>query len=421
MTTSTICIEPGLPILAEIEYTLKIFSINKRINLIFSPSGLRIGVSNESNIKLSKNFVSNFTQQKFSFIDNLAQSGFIEHPDGTPDYLSTAFYMLACLQEYDQTSNLDSLKRFKFSNSYQWHFKNAEQNIVQFCFDKLAETLAIRPIDEPTRFFLSHDIDSVYGSLLQDGFYAFKRGRLDILLKLIFNVALNKPDWLNIDQIINIESEYDFRSTFFWIVRKGKEQGLINADYRFKSSTIQNNLKQVANRGFENGLHKSVSAATFEEELAAFTNKPVSNRYHYLKFNLPEGFNALEDSGLKMDASLGFAETMGFRNSYGLPCNPFNIKERRPYSFVEVPLHVMDRTFFQYNPLTPVKAKQTIIDFLEKNRKNCVLSILWHNNFFTNYKFNGYLGMYKGILTYIRENNFNTITQEELIKNYSIH
>lgn len=421
MTTTAISIQSNLPILAEIEYTLKIFSVNKRVNLTTSSSGFRIGDSEEANIKLSKNFISNFVQKKLAFTDNLAQSGFIENSDGTPDYLSTAFYMLACLQEYDSASNLDLLGRFKFSNSYQWHFKNAEQNIVQFCFDKLAEQLVIRSEDEPTRFFLSHDIDSVYGSLLQDGFYAFKRGRLDLILRLFFNVVINRPDWLNIDQIIKLESDYDFRSAFFWIVRKGKEQGLINADYNFKSSQIQSNMRQVANRGFENGLHKSVSSTSFEEELTAFANKPISNRYHYLKFNLPEGFDAIEHSGLKIDASLGFAETMGFRTSYGQPYNPFNIKERRPYSFVEVPLHVMDRTFFQYNPMTTVKAKQTIIDFLEKNNKNCVLSILWHNNFFTNYKFKGYLDIYKGILTYIRENNFNTITQEELIKNYSIH
>lgn len=414
-------IDPLLPVVPELHYTLMQFAANKNIKLEFNTNGLRVSDSEHAAIRISKKFAANFTARKFSHHENLGPSGFIELENGQPDYLSTAFYMLACLQEYDASQPADRLGRFKFENSYQQTLKLATENRVQFCFDKLAEKIRIPSTDIPSRFFLSHDIDLVYGSLLQDGFYAFKRGRLDIILKLLMNVAISRPDWLNIDKIMALESEYDLRSTFFWIVNKGKAGGLENADYDFNSVKIQRLIKKVEESGFENGLHKSISSDTFQQELDRFEKRPISNRYHYLKFNLPGGFDAIEHAGLKLDASLGFAETIGFRNSYGQPYNPYHLKERRAYSFVEVPLHVMDRTFFQYEKKSPAEARQQVINFFEKNNRNCVLSVLWHNNFFTNYKFKGYLDFYKSILLYIRENNFTTITQEELLTNYLIH
>jgi hypothetical protein len=80
----------------------------------------------------------------------------------------------------------------------------------------------------------------------------------------------------------------------------------------------------------------------------------------------------------------------------------------------------MDRTFFQYTKQTPEEAGDAIFEFFEKNSTNCVLSILWHNNFFTDYKFKGYLDLYKRILTYISDNNFRTISGREVIQQYAI-
>ena len=414
MTNLQIHIDPALSVIPEINYTLEQFAANKKINLSFTDTGILISDSGEAAIRISKKFIDNFTTGKFGYSENLGSIGFIELEDGTPDYVSTAFYMLACLQEYDSSVSPDSIGRFQYSESYQAKFKNAHHNIVQLCFDKLAEKLGVPNHSTPTRFFLSHDIDSVYGSLIQDGFHALKRGRIDTILRLLTNVAISKPDWLNIDQIMKIESEYDVKSTFFWIVNKGWANKVENADYDFRSQKIQNLVTDIEKFGFENGIHKSASSDSFHAELSRFQKKPFTNRYHYLKFNLPAGFDRVEQSGLQIDASLGFAESIGFRNSYGLPYNPYNVKERKSYSFVEVPLHVMDTTLFKYNQSDVKEAKEIIFKFFEANKTNCVLSVLWHNNFFTNYKYKGYLELYRSILAFIKDNKFAIVSQNEL-------
>lgn len=412
-------IDPSLPVLPEVRYTLEQFAINRKVNASFSSTGFFISDSEKAPVRISKKFIQNYTTRTFGHEENLGAEGFIEHEDGSRDYVSTAFYMLACLQEYNPASARDSIGRFRYSESYQAKFKNAGHNIVQQCFDKLAEHLGIRSTPVPTRFFLSHDIDTVYESILQDGFYALKRGRIDIIFNLLVNVAMSRPDWLNIDRIMKIESAYDVRSTFFWIVNKGKAGALKNADYDFNSTRIQKLVQRVEKEGFENGIHKSISPDSFQAELDQFEQKPIANRFHYLKFNLPSGFDALEASGLKIDASLGFAENIGFRNSYGLPYHPFNLKTRKAYSFVEVPLHVMDTTLFKYNKANLSETKNTLFNFFEANRSNCVLSVLWHNNFFTEYKYKGYLDLYKSILSYLKDNNLRTISQQEIIDQHS--
>ncbi len=311
--------------------------------------------------------------------------------------------------------------RFKFENSYQHRFKNTLENIVQLCFNEISKICGVTPPKEKTQFFLTHDIDMVNGAIIEDGFNVLKKGRIDQFLQLLFHVAIGKPDWLNMDKIMKMESEYDCKSVFYWIVNKGKINARErNADYVFQSSKIKKHFASVEKNGFENGIHKSISSETFQDELIKYGSKALGNRYHYLKFNLPQAYHDIEKAGLKLDASLGFAEEIGFRNSYGLPFNPYNFENRKPHSFVEVPLHIMDRTFFQYKKSTVHHAEKDIFTFFDKNRENCVLSVLWHNNFFSDYKFKGYLPLYKKILAYIKENNFNTISQKEIIQKYSI-
>jgi hypothetical protein len=401
----------------ELTYLFKQFGLNKNIDFEIAvgvdPSAFSVGTKSENTFPLSENFI----QSKLA-ATQLNKHGFFEWTSGVPDYISTAFFCLTSLQEFGNTE-LDSLGRFQYKHSYQYKIGNNKKNIVQECFDHMAARLGLAQQETTSSFFLSHDIDSVYGSIKEDGFNVLKKGRFDLFLNMLLKIAMGKPAWLNMDKIMKIESEYDCRSTFYWIVNKGRVGKNSNADYHFRSKRIQHHFKQVALKGFGNGIHKSLSDDSFGEEIKKFGSMPVGNRYHYLKFNLPDGYDAIEQAGLKLDASLGFSEQCGFRNNYGLPFHPYNFGKRRPYTFLEVPLHVMDRTFFnQRKDLKTVT--QEIFDFLEANKKNAVLSVLWHNNFFTEYKYKGYLSLYKKILMYIKEGGFGTVNQEEIIRKYSI-
>jgi hypothetical protein len=405
--------------LPEINYLLKILAINCQETIAVTVSNDKsapvIGRNPESTVQTSDNFGIRKVPLDYQFNN----AGIIELEGGVPDYLSTAFLYLTAVQEHNDPDP-DGLGRFKYKNSLQAKFRNVEKNLVQHCFDQLVPKLGLKKERRPSSFFLSHDIDTVNGAILEDGFHVLKRGRIDLFLKLLFNVALSKPDWLNIDEIMKLESLHDCRSVFYWIVNKGNIDRIQkNADYDFSDSRIQQLKSLVASRNFENGLHKSLAQDSFREEIQKFGSFPVGNRFHYLKFSLPKAFHDLDEAGLKLDSSLGFSERWGFRNNYGLPFNPFNFEARCPFKFVEVPLHIMDRTFFSQR-LDIGAVEKHIMDFFDAHRQDCVLSVLWHNNFFTGYKYKGYLSVYKKILAYIRDNSFKTVSQDEIIKNYGI-
>ena len=408
-----------------IKYTLGIFAHNKKINIEFvdslSVADLKIDETPTSDLPIAISFYKGLKENKFQHSNYFEKECFIT-TNSQPDLLATCFYMLNSLQEYNATDN-DEVGRFVFEKSYQSKFGNIKENLVQKYFDKLAQHpkfLRIETKNEKSSVFISHDIDNVNLAWIEDGFAALKAGQIHHLFRLLFNAAIQKPDWFNMDKIMAIHDEYSLKSTFFWIANKGKSaNGLYNADYDIRSKKVQQTISSIRQKGFGNGIHKSVSDESFEQEAHKLGFKPIANRYHYLKFSLPQAYNELEQANIKLDSSLGFSKNYGFRNSYGQAFQPFNMEKQKAYNFIEIPLNIMDRTFHYTH--TPIKnISNEVINFFEANKFNCTLSLLWHNNFFNSIKYNGYLQEYKKIIAYLYENDFKSLIQQEIIDKYLI-
>ncbi len=410
-----------------LEFILSILAKNKRFSITWEQEkpNAQIIFDHEDtrSVPINIDFYNSLLNKRiFNYESHFEKNPFLLFPNSNrPDWLGTAFYMINSFQEYVREPNddiLDQYGRFPYERSYQYKFDCIEKNLVQtyldnFCNEYLLSTEAIT-VQKPTRVFLSHDVDTIYGSFLQDGLWALKHGKLDIILKLTMNELLRTPHWKNMDRIRKIHSEYDLKSTFFWLATKKVDKNKIkNADYSIGK------LNRVLQFSTSNGLHKSSYHSTFEEELRSLPFRTELNRYHFLKFNLPSSWEAIESSGLKFDASLGYAERYGFRNSYGLPFSPYNISTGLSYDFTEVPLNVMDGTLHRYMKIPLNETANHVIDFLENNLTNSIISILWHNTYFTDYKYSGYLEEYKKILFYLSETKIKSITPEEIINEFS--
>ncbi|MCX6275789.1 MAG: hypothetical protein NTV09_11350 [Bacteroidetes bacterium] len=414
-----IFIDPSLSSFREVRYVFQIISGNKNIDIAFvhdgSNSDFKITPGPESDFAVSSAFYEKIRHGKFNFEEHFINGCLIRDENGKEDLISTIFYCINSLQEYQSASD-DGLGRFQYKNSYQYKYKNVLVNIVQELIDRICEHPRLKDISKRNRkskIFLTHDIDSIHGSWKEDGFHALKKLQPGKFLSVMLNAAIGRPDWLNMDKVMKIEDENGFRSTFYWLLYKDKR----NADYHFKSRSIQNQVAMIQKNGWENGLHKSLHSTSFREEIAELGVDTNGNRFHYLNFKLPEGYSVIEGSGLKLDTSLGFTEHWGFRNSYGLPFMPYCLAEARVHDFIEVPMQVMDRTFFTKRiPVSEIKKE--LIDWFEKNRYNAVFSINFHNNFFSELKYAGYAELYKSLLSYFRESGFEPTTQKELVNEF---
>ena len=408
-------------------YIWNIYCLNKNLPYhltdISENADIVIDETESSDITVSVDFYTSISAGKTQHPYHIMDAPHIVDTKKRPDHLASAFYMINCMQEHN-VHDFDELGRYKYENSYQYKFKNIELNLVQSCFDELTRSSPklnriVSSAEVKTKFLLSHDIDSINGAWIQDGLSAIKQMQPWMVFNFIFNAIIQKPDWLNMDKIMKMESEYDYRSVFFWLVNKGKiNDRATNADYSINNKNVQDVIFALQEQGFENGLHKSISSESFTLELKKLPVKTEYNRYHYLKFTLPQAYYDIENAGIKADASLGFAEAYGFRNSYGRPFRPYNFKEERPFNFIEVPLNIMDGTFQRYLKTPMEETADRVISFFEKNKHNSVISVLWHNTFFSNYKYKGYSGQYKKILQYLYDSAFENTTMNELLKKY---
>lgn len=407
-----------------LEYILNVMAKNKGLSLTYIPAKDSAAAvfdhTDKDGLPVNEPFFNALLNlQQYDFADYFKSEPYVHFEHYGRDYLATAFYMLNAFQEYNQGPEIqDRFGRYQYTASYQHKFNCIEQNIVQHCFDAFcAENHLFNSNQQPkrTRMFLSHDVDTIHGSFLQDGLWAMKKGRADVVLKLVMNQLMQRPDWTNIDRIVNLHDEHDVKSTFFWLATQNvnPDNGVKNADYTTA------HIAKLSKLTHSNGLHKSASAHSFKEELAMLPFDTKLNRYHFLKFSVPQVWNTLDEAGIAFDASLGFAEHYGFRNSYGQPFKPYNTATGGTHNFVEVPLNIMDGTLARYMNVPLNKTADSIINFIEANKENCILSLLWHNTHFTQYKYGGYLAEYKKVLLYMKESGLHSITPTEILAEYN--
>ncbi|MBI1192817.1 MAG: hypothetical protein GC205_06555 [Bacteroidetes bacterium] len=314
--------------------------------------------------------------------------------NGQEDPLSTAFYLVNSLQEHGSSAR-DAYDRFPYASSLQARFDCLEENLVGQAFDRLYERLRER-YSWPARIaprslvMLSHDIDLVYRGWREDGKHALRHGQWARVAGLLWRQAAGRPDWLNIEKVMDVDQRWGMPATFFWIPRKARRGEVTpDADYSLDDPNIRKAMQAVmATPGFSLGLHASTGGA-MAAEYAGFPYPVTINRQHFLKFRLPDHYEQVAQAGLAADASLGFAERPGFRNSYGMPFRPWSFKRREPHRFVEFPLHLMDATFNHYwlggraPEARAAFAVERGVAFLERNQRGAVLSLLWHNNYLT--------------------------------------
>ncbi|WP_427365245.1 hypothetical protein [Candidatus Caldatribacterium saccharofermentans] len=128
-------------------------------------------------------------------------------------------------------------------------------------------------------------------------------------------------------------------------------------------------------------------------------------RQHYLRWENPVTWQIWDEVGLDYDATLGFADHVGFRCGTCREFPVFDLKARRALRLREIPLMVMDATLLEdrYMGLKPEQALEQI----EKLSNIChcfcgSFSLLWHN---TSLVQAWQRGLYLNILKVVAWNN----------------
>jgi hypothetical protein len=211
---------------------------------------------------------------------------------------------------------------------------------------------------------------------------------------MYFGLARTPSTAPTIERCLEIEQEFDVKSSYFFTVAPGHPDDCaytLNDRCRFRGErqTVSAVIRSIGNEGFDVGLHGSFLSATAEgllsQEKAALedaSQKPVQTiRQHYLNFD-PRITPRLQDAaGLRADCSLGFNRNLGFRAGTSLPFRMFDFERSAPFRVLEMPLVIQEAALLRDDSLqlNVALAKEVVRQlYAEIETVNGVAMVLFH-------------------------------------------
>lgn len=312
-------------------------------------------------------------------------------PDGLDtfaknDPVACCFYLINSLHERLLPKNkLDKFGRYPYKESIQFKNNIIELNYCQNIFNSIFKQIFQQEVPLiKSKIFWSHDIDYLFSAWKSGIIQSIRNRKFTQIPKHIINRLFFHHKWDNLDEILKLEKKFNIPSVFFFLTESGKFH-LVNghidhADYAIGSLSMVRRIHAIHTNGSLVGLHKSAFPLSYREEINKFNLPIYGNRNHFLKFHINDHYQQIEKAGLQYDASLGFAEHYGFRNSFGRPFRPYNLTKNKPHSFIEYPLHLMDATFTEYLGNSTESMLIKMKQWITSHNTQCVISLLLHNS-----------------------------------------
>lgn len=167
-------------------------------------------------------------------------------------------------------------------------------------------------------------------------------------------------------------------------------------------------VKQHAKR-YTIGLHPSWQSgdntSLLKEEklqLEAMAGVPISrSRQHYIRFNLPAGYNKLIEAGITDDYSMGYGSINGFRASVASSFFWYDLENEEQTNLRIHPFCFMDANAYYEQKQTAQQTAEEMKHYLSVCKKiNGTLITIWHNNFLgTAKEFKGWKDIYEEFIT----------------------
>lgn len=214
-----------------------------------------------------------------------------------------------------------------------------------------------------------------------------------------------------IRELISVSANHGLQSVFFFKAQIPHEPDF---SYDVFDQNVKNCLQEISQAGMQVGLHGSYESYRdidrFQQEksrLSQLLSKDIDScRQHYLRFSLHRNVNdnnnaifgsiyetsehknahtntlqVWQQSGIRHDYTLGYAEQPGFRCGTCHPYPLYDLDNDCPTDIIEHPLIVMDGSMFDYLHLDYVQSNELIQNLLSRCRAvEGDFIILWHNH-----------------------------------------
>ena len=277
------------------------------------------------------------------------------------DVFAATFYLITRYEEY-LTIDFDEHGRFSHKRSLAFQNGFLQRPIADlWAFELLKLLNPDHKIERKFEFLPTIDVDNFY-KYRRKGLFGSMFLFAKALLKVDFadaktrlKVLLRKQEdpFFNFDDILDLHCDFDLVPRFFFHVG-GCGRFDKKVLFPMHSKRYNNAIRQIAQVAHV-GIHPSYNAAFSEgnfwnekKRLEKIVGRNVCrNRFHFLRFQLPESYRMLVKYGIKSDYSMLYANELGFRAGTSLPFMFFDLKENKKSSLKIYPTAIMDTTLLK--------------------------------------------------------------------------
>jgi hypothetical protein len=339
------------------------------------------------------------------------------------DLFAASFFLITRYEEYLEKET-DKHGRYPAEKSIAFKYNFLEQPIVdQWALElkkeieKDSQTLQYSPTH--FKFIPTIDVDNVFAfrhkgpfinglHLIKDlakGNWAQAKYRFDVISR-----QKNDP-FFNLEELSMLHHQYGAFPLFFFhcgIYGKYDKKTLIpSLGYRY--------VKKCISRDFIVGLHPSYKASfsswRFKMEKKTMESgildrKIYHNRFHYLRFRIPESYNMLSREKITNDWSMGYSSYPGFRAGTSFPFRFFDLERNKTHRLMIHPFSIMDKTLKSDLSLTPDEAYTYTLTMMKKVKEveGTFVTIFHNENVADVFGWKGWYQMYKSLLKEISNN-----------------
>jgi hypothetical protein len=326
------------------------------------------------------------------------------------DIFSATFYLLSRYEEYLPHTK-DIYGRYAHENSLAFKEGFLQLPMVNSWAMDLALEIKKKYSTFDTQyatfnFVPTYDIDIAYSyihkGLLRNigGFLkSTSAERMKVLLGLQKD-PFDTFEWLN-----KLQQQNNLQPIYFFLV--AQKNGLYDKHILPDKQAIWKLVKQHAKK-YAIGIHPSWQSGDtpylLQKEIGCLgemsEKKITASRQHYIRFNLPQGYQKLIEAGITDDYSMGYGSINGFRASVASSFFWYDLQNEQQTNLLIHPFCFMDANSYYEQHFSAAQAYEELMHYYKICREmNGTLITIWHNNFLgTAKEFKGWKEIYEAFI-----------------------
>ena len=329
------------------------------------------------------------------------------------DIFAASFYLLSRYEEY-LPHKKDMYGRYAHENSLAFKEGFLHLPLINIWVKDLASAIlkvfpdfTINP--SPFSFTPTYDIDIAYSykhkGLLRNIGGFLRTPAIDRIKVLC---GLEKDPFDVYEWLQTLHEKFELKPIYFFLV--ADQNGVYDKNISPDNTAMRQLVNQHAKK-YTIGIHPSWQSA---DDSILFKNEKVqlekmsqigiaNSRQHYIRFNLPQGYRSLLQTGITDDHSMGYGSINGFRASVASSFNWFDVEKNEETSLRIHPFCYMEANAYYEQKITAEEAFKELMQYYAICKEvNGTLITIWHNHMLGNDKlYEGWGAVYEKFLNRI--------------------